>query len=133
MSNTHLHAYVVCNHLGQFCVAEPRHYGDRVYHGDWCDTMQYGARLYHAAGPARSMVTKYVKAFPNDPAPHILCWELDPAKAVILDDTKRAKKAVANIGRAKVEREAQLNRQELERLQAEQARITARLAEIPRP
>ncbi len=120
-----MNLYVVRNKQGQFFRAKG--YGGSGQ--SWVDTLEK-SRLYTKIGPAKATITYFARTGPEFGVPDLLEFAIDVTQGRVIDMSATATKSVSRIKRQKIEREARQKTREIERLQEERARITARLKTI---
>jgi hypothetical protein len=110
--------YVARRADGQFCRGE-----------SWVPDIAR-ARLYRTVGPAKSAVTKWAKANPDQPVPEVLEWRLDIATATVLNVTIETKKRMQRAARMKLDQQARDVKWRLASLDEQEKRIADERARL---
>ena len=84
--------YVVQNSKGQFF--RPR--GQHEYQNQWRDDIGM-AKFYTKIGQAKTQCTLWYGYYPKLGCPHILEFDIDPTKAIILDMLELAEKSISKM------------------------------------
>jgi len=117
--------YVIRNREGRFFHAKG--YGG---HGSsWVEAFE-SARLYTKLGAAKSRVTFFRRKWPEYGTPEILAFELDLARAQVLDMTDSTAKSIAAKQKRELKQAEVMKARKIAQLQEEQIHIQQQLAKL---
>lgn len=116
--------YLVRNKEGKFF----RPVGRGGYGKNWTSIDR--AKIYPKVGPAKSIITFWFGHYPKFGCPELLEFDIDPAKATVLDLTIESTDKIAKKKAAELKRELKYKQYQKECLEREKAEIEKKLKKL---
>lgn len=116
--------YLVRNREGKFF----RPVGRSGYGENWTSIDR--AKIYPKVGPAKGIITWWFSNYPKFGCPELLEFDIDPAKATVVDLTSECKGKIAKKKALELKRDLEYKQYQKEMLEQERAEIEKKLRSL---